>query len=110
MKTEHINYGWSDDHQTCAHDYLLPAVLAQIQAISRGRSLRILDLGCGNGFVASKLAQSGHSVIGVDISPDGIEIARTAYPNINFIVASLTDEHLVKIVGEVDCVVSVEVV
>ena len=32
------------------------------------KSLNILDLGCGNGWMANKLYQSGHRVTGVDIN------------------------------------------
>ncbi len=37
---------------------------------------KILDLGCGPGFYASRLAKSGHKCIGIDYSPASIEYAR----------------------------------
>jgi len=40
---------------------------------------RILDLGCGPGFYASRLARAGHDCVGIDFSPASIEHAvRTA--------------------------------
>lgn len=40
------------------------------------RGLRILDAGCGTGYLTRKLAQNGALVTGVDISPKMLEIAR----------------------------------
>lgn len=36
---------------------------------------RVLDLGCGPGFYTSRLAQAGHSCVGIDFSPASIEYA-----------------------------------
>ncbi|MBF0432505.1 MAG: class I SAM-dependent methyltransferase [Fibrobacteria bacterium] len=41
-----------------------------------GDNLRILDLGCGPGLYAERLAKLGHKVTGVDISANSIEYAR----------------------------------
>lgn len=48
----------------------------------------IVDLGCGSGIWARELANSGHRVIGVDISPAMIEIARRRVPEAEFHVKS----------------------
>ncbi len=45
---------------------------------------RVLDVGCGNGFWASRLKALGADVIGVDPSAQGIEIARKHHPEIRF--------------------------
>jgi ubiquinone/menaquinone biosynthesis C-methylase UbiE len=37
---------------------------------------RILDVGCGTGFVACRFAELGHTVTGVDLSPQMIDRAR----------------------------------
>ncbi len=42
----------------------------------RARPGRILDLGCGPGLYASRLARLGHEVVGVDFSPVSLEHAR----------------------------------
>jgi 2-polyprenyl-3-methyl-5-hydroxy-6-metoxy-1,4-benzoquinol methylase len=39
------------------------------------KSARILDLGCGPGFYASRLARFGHSCVGIDFSPASIRHA-----------------------------------
>ena len=41
-----------------------------------GNSTRILDLGCGPGLYASRLARLGHRCVGIDFSPASIEYAR----------------------------------
>lgn len=41
-----------------------------------GKSSRILDLGCGPGLYAERLARLGHTVRGIDFSPASIEYAR----------------------------------
>ena len=39
-------------------------------------SVKILDLGCGPGLYASRLARRGHRCVGIDFSPASIEYAR----------------------------------
>jgi SAM-dependent methyltransferase len=41
-----------------------------------GRPGRVLDLGCGPGFYAQRLARLGHACVGIDFSPASIEHAR----------------------------------
>lgn len=43
---------------------------------SGGEKLNILDLGCGPGLYATKLAQKGHTVTGVDFSANSINYAK----------------------------------
>src|SRR6266699_5432784 len=35
----------------------------------------IVEVGCGNGYLSLELARDGHLVIGIDVSPDSIEVA-----------------------------------
>lgn len=41
-----------------------------------GRPSRILDLGCGTGLLTARLAEEGHSVIGIDPAAAMLDIAR----------------------------------
>ena len=53
---------------------------------------RVLDLGCGTGEpVASYLLQSGFKVVGVDYSASMIDIAKRRFPNVQWIVAEMTN-------------------
>ena len=38
----------------------------------------IVEVGCGNGYLSLELARDGHEVIGIDVSPDIIEVAERA--------------------------------
>lgn len=50
---------------------------------------RVLELGCGTGFHTAEISKSKAKIIGVDISPDLINVARQRanFPNVKFIVA-----------------------
>jgi SAM-dependent methyltransferase len=49
---------------------------------------RVVDLGCGSGIWAKELTDSGYEVVGVDISPAMIELARQRVPEAEFHVWS----------------------
>jgi 2-polyprenyl-3-methyl-5-hydroxy-6-metoxy-1,4-benzoquinol methylase len=104
-------YGWTTVNATQAHDYIWPAILRLLPPKLGPQSLGALDLGCGNGYIASRLHAIGYRVTGVDLSPDGITLARQAYPDIRFEVASIYDD-VAQILGETDfdLVVSSEVI
>lgn len=51
-------------------------LLPLLPAAPQGRALRVLDVGCGSGFLALLLAGAGHDVLGVDLVPEMIEEAR----------------------------------
>lgn len=103
LKTE---YGWEKEDVSYCHSYLAPKV---ISLLPEGDALKILDAGCGNGLLTAKLAALGHSVVGIDVAEDGIEIARKNYPDIRFEVHSGYDDFH-DIVDQVDVVISTEVV
>jgi SAM-dependent methyltransferase len=48
------------------------------------------DVGCGPGHVGAYLAERGVTVIGVDLSPGMIGMARQRYPDLTFEVGSMT--------------------
>jgi trans-aconitate 2-methyltransferase len=54
---------------------------------------RILDLGCGTGHLTNKIAASGATVVGIDISSDMIGQARTHYPDLRFEMADAVSFH-----------------
>src|SRR5690348_5849507 len=99
MSQEHRPYGWTSAEQNHSHAYLLPGVLRHLERCFGGRRVRLVDLGCGNGFVTAKLAALGHEVMGFDASPDGIEHAKKAHPELRFEVASVYEPDLAQRVG-----------
>lgn len=54
---------------------------------------RILDLGCGTGYLTNLIAQAGARVTGIDTSPAMIERAKATWPDLDFRVLSATDMH-----------------
>ena len=48
----------------------------QLHARFAGRKLRILDVGCGGGFLSNYLATEGHTVTGLDFAADALRVAR----------------------------------
>ena len=71
---------WYDDKQGDAGDLwhrtlIDPGLFARIGVLPPGT--RVLDLGCGNGYIARRLARLGARVVGIDSSPELIERART---------------------------------
>lgn len=54
------------------------------------RGSRVLDAGCGPGRVGGRLAELGHTVVGVDIDPALIAEATSVHPNARWSVADLS--------------------
>jgi len=98
-------YGWESADALPDHSYTLPA----IKFLLPPGKLKILDAGCGNGFIAGQLAEMGHQVTAIDVSEDGILIAKKEYPNVRFEVCSVY-EGLGDLVEQVDVVISSEVI
>lgn len=68
---------------------------------------RILDLGCGTGWLAGILGRFGPTT-GIDLSPIAIETAQKRYPDVQFIAANIFD--LREKTDKYDIVVSQEVI
>ena len=61
------------DENSYQRRLILPNLLRLVE-LKRGEVL--LDLACGQGFFSRELSKSGTKVVGVDISPELIKIAR----------------------------------
>lgn len=78
------------EHLSQAHDWAsrrTEIVCRQVDYLASllpERGGRVLDLGCGPGLYAHRLAQRGHGCIGIDISPAAIDYA----------VSRAADDHL----------------
>ena len=60
-----------------------------VLALLGERPLRVLDVPCGNGRIARRLAAAGHEVAGIDIAPEEVALARAAAPDVRFEVGDL---------------------
>jgi trans-aconitate 2-methyltransferase len=52
---------------------------------------RILDVGCGTGHLAARIAESGSEVLGIDSSPAMIAQARQNFPKLQFQLADVRE-------------------
>jgi len=55
------------------------------------RAARVLDAGCGTGRVGGHLVAAGHEVIGVDLDPELIAVARADHPGGTWLVGDLSE-------------------
>ena len=98
-------YGWKSLRSENSHSYVLPTIFKILPIGCRS----VFDAGCGNGYIAGKLAEKGLFVTGIDVSPDGVLLAREEYPKARFEVRSVYDD-ISDIVNNVDLVISSEVI
>jgi SAM-dependent methyltransferase len=70
-----------------------PGLLRILRANGVRRGL-VVDLGCGSGILAREFIDAGYDVLGVDISPAMIALARRKAPRARFMVASLSSFEL----------------
>lgn len=80
----HINdAGFSDFAEGAS-----PGVLALLRRHGVRTGL-VVDLGCGSGYWANVLSQAGYDVLGVDLSPAQIALAKRRAPRARFLTESL---------------------
>ncbi len=82
------------DIHDVAHTDFVRAAAATLLPILRARTTEnrlVIDLGCGSGVLAALLLDAGYDVLGVDISENMLEIARTRAKSAKFVRASLHD-------------------
>jgi 2-polyprenyl-3-methyl-5-hydroxy-6-metoxy-1,4-benzoquinol methylase len=105
----YCEYGFTSAEPAFIDRYLTPQVLALAGALTAGT--RVLDVGCGNGWLAGRFRDLGCNVVGVDLSEQGIAIARRAFPEVRFELLAADDRLLARL-GEApfDLVISTEVI
>jgi len=112
INNEFSGYRWESVAPEASHDYLLPAVLGELErlrSIIPAERMRLFELGCGNGSVGNVLAQKGWDVTGVDPSKEGIVQANTHFPQLKLFEGSAYDD-LTQDYGQFPVVTSLEVV
>jgi 2-polyprenyl-6-hydroxyphenyl methylase/3-demethylubiquinone-9 3-methyltransferase len=57
-----------------------PWVVQIIRSHFKHAKIQALDVGCGGGFLSNRLAREGHSVTGIDLSEESLEVARRYDP------------------------------
>jgi 2-polyprenyl-3-methyl-5-hydroxy-6-metoxy-1,4-benzoquinol methylase len=87
---DYKEYGYQDDGPDHTFFYLQQPLLS---LLDKSRNRCILDLGCGNGYIANYLCSQGFNVYGTDASSQGIAIAKQANPD-RFFIQDLTTGEL----------------
>jgi SAM-dependent methyltransferase len=67
------------------------ALIERLGIGPKGGAATALDVACGTGTLAAALSEAGFAVLGVDISPQMLDIARKAFPAIDFIRGDMRD-------------------
>ena len=103
------DYSFANADESHMHAHFMPHVFTLAGQFTPGT--RVLDVGCGNGSTCGEFLKRGCRVVGIDLSQQGVAVARNAYPNGRFEVMPADDELLEKL-GEppFDLVISTEVV
>jgi trans-aconitate 2-methyltransferase len=87
--TENMN--WNTSLYDKKHDFVFKYGEYLVQLLTPQEGERILDVGCGTGYLTNLIAASGAMVTGMDNSIDMIAKARNEYPHLPFRLASVTD-------------------
>lgn len=102
-------YKFHDAAESHMHRRFMPVLHSMCGLLQP--KLRVLDVGCGNGFTCNEFLERGCTVCGIDMSESGIAEARAAYPQARFEVLAADAEMLENLQEEpFDLVVSTEVV
>lgn len=103
------DYGWKTTAASHMHVHFMPHIMQLACTFAPGT--RVLDVGCGNGFTCGEFLKLGCGVVGIDLSEQGIAIARQAYPQGRFELLGADVNVLTNLkVEPFDLVVSTEVV
>src|SRR5262245_20690688 len=78
------------------------AIAPLLAAVRAGPGVRLLDVATGSGALAAEAARRGARVVGVDLSPGMLEVARRRHPGVDFRVGEV--EHLRLADREVDAI------
>lgn len=110
MRSEsYKDYGFQSAGESHMHSRFMPHVFELAGMLKPGA--RVLDVGCGNGHTCGEFLKRGCTVVGIDLSEQGIALAKAAHPQGRFEVLGADDKLLANLRGEpFDLVVSTEVV
>lgn len=104
------DYGFHTSGPCHMHRHLVPPLFDLAGQFVRPGA-RVLDVGCGSGFIAGQFIERGCDVTGIDLSQSGISLAREAYPQGRFEVMGASDGILSALsCAPFDLVVSTEVI
>jgi 2-polyprenyl-3-methyl-5-hydroxy-6-metoxy-1,4-benzoquinol methylase len=105
---DYKDYGFTTGAPAHTFGYLQQPLLS---LLNKGANKVILDLGCGNGYLANYLVDEGYNAYGTDASAEGIAIAKQKNPG-RFYLQDLTTGELPKELHTFtfDTIISTEVI
>ncbi|MCH2143450.1 MAG: class I SAM-dependent methyltransferase [Phycisphaerales bacterium] len=105
------DFGWSETTATSASASMAPSIDGLISSFQSNGPVSIIELGCGNGRLLSKLQRDNRQWTGIDASVTGIELAKKIAPKAQLHQMELSDALLDHLGSEpFDIAVSLEVV
>lgn len=78
---------WNADLYDDKHSFVFQYGENVLELLDVKAGERVLDLGCGTGYLTHQIKLLGSIVTGADASPEMIEKARHTYPDVDFVVA-----------------------
>src|SRR5262249_19531548 len=78
---------WSRLQERC----VAPAYEAVLARLSVGAGMQVLDVGCGAGMAAARMAERGARVAGIDAAEALIAVARSRVPAAEFHVGDMEE-------------------
>lgn len=98
---------WDGEGATEVHQFIIPPI---VRLLGLSGAKKILDLGCGNGFVSGSLSEKGFDMTGCDFSQSGIELAKRQFPNVAFFQHDISQPLPTVHYAQFDAVISTEVI
>ena len=86
-----MNILWNADAYTQNFSFVHQYGVGVTELIDFKNAVTAIDLGCGNGVLTAALKEKGLNITGLDASPEQLDIARTNYPDISFVLADATN-------------------
>ncbi|MFH1298422.1 MAG: class I SAM-dependent methyltransferase [Patescibacteria group bacterium] len=80
---------WAPVYDADPNPHILLEHTDVLALVGAKRHEKILDAACGTGKYTHEFAQKGAQVIGIDLSKQMLEVARSKYPKIEFLQADL---------------------
>jgi 2-polyprenyl-3-methyl-5-hydroxy-6-metoxy-1,4-benzoquinol methylase len=109
LKKTYAKYRFFSAAESHMHAYFISHVFSFVGELRP--NTRVLDVGCGNGFLCGEFLKRDCDVLGIDLSAEGIELARRTYPRGRFELLGVDEAFFDKLNEKpFDLVVSTEVV
>lgn len=102
-----ISYNWEN---ITLHQISKNILKNAAQSVLSYKPKRILDIGCGNGYLCKILSENGIEVVGIEPTHQAIDYAKNLVPKGHFYVRSCYENPDTSDLGKFDLVVSTEVI